>query len=69
MPAIKKAFDTMDDDIVALSTENDALRNKIGFYDEKWLEDSKAKLLKQIDDQKRANLILFRKKEQMNKQY
>ena len=68
MPAIKKAFDLMGDDIVDLSTENDALKNKIGNYDEKWLEESKAKLLKQIDDEKRANLIMSRMKKQMNKQ-
>ena len=37
MPAIKKAFNSMGDDIVELSTENDALKNKIGSYDEKWL--------------------------------
>ena len=30
MPAIKKAFIILDDDIVELSTENDALKNKIG---------------------------------------
>ena len=29
MPAIKKAFDLMGDDIVNLSTENDALKNKL----------------------------------------
>ena len=29
----------------------------IGSYDEKWLEESEAKLLKQIDDDKRANLL------------
>ena len=28
MPAIKKAFDLMDDDIGDLSTENDALKSK-----------------------------------------
>ena len=43
MPAIKKSFDLMGDDIVDLSTENDALKNKIGPFDEKWLEESKAK--------------------------
>ena len=48
----------MGDDIIELSTENDAL--KIGSYDEKWLEESKAKLLEQIDDKKRANLIMSR---------
>ena len=30
MPAIKEAFNLMCDDIVELSTENDALKNKIG---------------------------------------
>ena len=67
MPAIKKAFDLMGDEIVDLSTENDALKSKIGSYDEKWLEESKAKLLKQIDDEKRANLIMSRMKKQMKK--
>ena len=52
MPAIKKAFTLLGDDIVKLSTENDALKNKIGSYDEKWLEESKIKMLKQIDDEK-----------------
>ena len=33
MPAIKKAFNLLGDDIVELSTENDAVRNKIGSYD------------------------------------
>ena len=46
MPANKKAFDLLGDDIVDISTENDALKNKIGSYDEKWLEESKAKLFK-----------------------
>ena len=59
----------MGDDIVEFSTENDALKNKIGSYDEKCLEESKAKLLKQTDDEKRANLIMSRMKKQMNKQY
>ena len=67
MPAIKKAFNLLGDDIVDLSTENDALKNKIGDYDEKWLEESKAKLLKDIDDERRANLIMSRMKKQMNK--
>ena len=68
MPAIKKAFNLLGDDIVELSTENDALRNKIGEYDEKWLEESKNKMLKEIYDEKRANLIMSRMKKQMNKQ-
>ena len=64
MPAIKKAFNLLGDDIVDLSTKGDALKNKIGSYDEKWLKESKAKLLKQIDDEKRANLIMLRMKKQ-----
>ena len=68
MPAIKKAFNLMGDDIIELSTENDALKNKIGSYDERWLDESKAKLLKEIDDEKRANIIMSRMKKQMNKQ-
>ena len=67
MPAIKKAFNLMGDDIIELSTENDALKNQIGQYDEKWLQESKEKLLKDIDDEKRANLIMSRMKKQMNK--
>ena len=67
MPAIKKAFKLLGVDIVDLSTENDALKNKTGSYDEKWLEESKTKMLKQIDDEKRANLVLSRMKKQMNK--
>ena len=37
MPAIKKAFNLLGDDIVELSAKKDALKNKIGSYDEKWL--------------------------------
>ena len=68
MPAIKKAFNLLGDDIVELSAENDTLKNKIGDYDEKWLEESKNKMLKEIDNEKRANLIMSRMKKQMNKQ-
>ena len=68
MPAIKEAFTLMGNDIVDLSTENDALKEKIGDYDEKWLQESKEKLLKDIDDEKRANIIMSRMKKQMSKQ-
>ena len=68
MPAIKKAFNLLGDDMVDLSAENDALKNQIGDYDERWLQESKDKLLKEIDDEKRANLIMSRMKKQMNKQ-
>ena len=57
----------MGNDIVDLSTENDALKEKIGYYDEKWLQESKEKLLKAIDDEKRANLFMSKMKKQMNK--
>ena len=68
MPAIKKDFNVLGDDIVDLSTEKDALKSKIGSYDEKWLQESENKKLKQIDDEKRANLIMSRKKKQIEKQ-
>ena len=67
MPAIKKAFNVLGDDIIELSTENDVLKNQIGEYDEKWLQESKTKLLKDIDDKKRVDLLMFRMKKQMNK--
>ena len=63
MPAIKRAFNL----IVEISVENKSLKSQIGDYDEKWLQESKAKLLKYIDDEKRANSIMSRMKKQMNK--
>ena len=69
MPAIKKAFNLLRDDKVDLSTENEALKIKIGSYDENWLEESKLNFLEQIDDEKRANLFMSRMQKQMNKQY
>ena len=68
MPAVKKAFNLLGDEIVELSVENESLKNQIGDYDEKWLQESKTKLLKYIDDEKRANLIMSRKKKQMNRE-
>ena len=41
MPAIKKAFNLMGDASVELHTENEILKNNLGSYDEKWLEESK----------------------------
>ena len=67
MPAIKKAFNVLGDDIIELSTENDVLKNQIGDYNQKWLDESKAKLLKNINDEKRANIIMARMKKQMIK--
>ena len=68
MPAIKKAFNLLGDDIIELSVEIDALKNQIGDYDQKRLEESKVKLLKDTNDEKRANLIMSRMRKQMNKQ-
>ena len=67
MPAIKKASVLMGDDIVQLSTENQTLKNQIRDYDEKWLEEPKAKLLKQIDDKKRAKFFLSRMQKRKKK--
>ena len=67
MPAFKKAFNLLGDDIIELSVENDALKNQMGDYDQKWLEESKARLIKDIDDKKRADLIMSRMKKQINK--
>ena len=67
MPAIKKAFNVLGDDIIELSTKNDVLKNQIGDYNQKWLDESKAKLLKDINDEKSVNIIMARMKKQMNK--
>ena len=69
MPAIKKAFDLMGDHIVELSTENQSLEIKIGSYDEKWFEESTAKLLKQFNDEIRTNLNMSSMEKRMKKQY
>ena len=57
----------MGDNIVDLSTGNIAVKNQIGSYDQQWLENSKAKVSKQIDDEKKATLIMSRMRKQMNK--
>ena len=67
MPAIEKAFNVLGDDIIELSTENDLLKNQIGEYDQKWVRESKEKLLKDINDEKRANIFMSWMKKQMNK--
>ena len=67
MPAIKKVFNLLCDDLIELHTEIESLKNKICSYDEKWLGESKARLLQQTDDDKRANLIISRMKNKMIK--
>ena len=39
-------------------SENETLKNQMGDYDQKWLEESKTKLLKQIVDEKRVKLFI-----------
>ena len=58
----------MGGDIVELYSENDCLKTKMGFYDKKWLEESKAKLLKQLDDENKANLFMSRVEKQVKKE-
>ena len=67
MPGIKKAFDFIVGDILDLSTEKEPLQYKLNFYDENWLHQPKANLLKQIHDDKRANLITSRIQKQTEK--
>ena len=57
----------MGDDIIELSEENFFLKNQIGSHDQKWLEESEAKLLKQYNDKIRANLITSRMGNQTKK--
>ena len=68
LPAIKKALSLLGDDIVDLSTENDALKIKKVDCIGKWFQKSKDKPLKQIEDEKIAILVMSRMKRQMNKQ-
>ena len=55
MPANKKVFDLLVEDMVELSTKNESFKNKKGSYEEKWLGDCETKPLNQIDDEKRGN--------------
>ena len=59
----------MGNDVVELSPENDASKNKLGSYDEKQFEESKTKLLKLIDDERRATKIRSSMEKQMKKKY
>ena len=55
MRAIKKDFNLMGDDIVELSVENESLQSQVGEFDEKWLQESKTKLLKKVMTKKEQN--------------
>ena len=67
MIAIEKAFDLRGIDIVELSTERESLKNKIGSYHRKFLEESKAKLLKQFNNEK-LNYVVKKIKQLEKKQ-
>ena len=58
MPAVEKAFDLMGDDRLGLPTKKESLKTEKGSHDKKWLEESKAKLLKCIEEVKRAKYIV-----------
>ena len=73
MPAIEKTFNLLgritpmvESYMVELHTENESSKNKKGSYDKKWLKESKAKLLKQFDNEQRANIIMSTMNKQMN---
>ena len=59
----------MSDDIAELSTENASLKNTLVSYGRNLLVESKAKLLKQFDDEKRTNLTMSRMEKQMKKKH
>lgn len=67
MPAVKKAFRMMTDDIVELSTENGILKDKIGNYDNEWLQKSKQKMLEETKNDKRAQIVMERMRAQLAK--
>ena len=67
LPAFKNAFDLMVDDLVDLSSEKESLKYEIGSYNGKWLEESKARLLKQIDAKEQANLFMSTMPQQIKK--
>ena len=46
--------------MMELLTANESLKTKLGSLDERWLEETEAKLLKQFDEKKRANLFMTR---------
>ena len=48
----------MGDDIVDLCTEDQSLKKKKGSFEEKWVEESETRILRQLIDDERANLIV-----------
>ena len=68
MPDIRKAFDFLGNDMVDLPTRNESLKNETASHDGKCSEESKAKLLKQFDDEKGAKWIVSRLEKQFKKE-
>ena len=52
----------MGDDIVELSVENESLKNQIGQFDKKLLQESKAKLLKKLMMKKESIYLCLERK-------
>ncbi len=57
----------MGDEIFDLGVENEALRDKIGEVDEKWLSESKNRIKLSYDDAKKNKFILERMGRQTQK--
>ncbi len=57
----------MGDEIFDLGVENEALRDKIGEVDEKWLSESKNRIKLSYNDEKKNKFILERMKRQTQK--
>jgi hypothetical protein len=57
----------MGDEIFDLGVENEALRDKIGEVDEKWLSESKNRIKLSYNDAKKNEFILERMRRQTQK--
>ena len=62
-----EAIIMMGDEIFDLGVENEALRDKIGEVDEKWLGESKNRIKLSYDDARKNKFILERMKRQTQK--
>jgi hypothetical protein len=62
-----EAIKMMGDEIFDLGIENEALRDKMGEVDEKWLNDSKNRIKLNYNDDKKNKFILERMKRQSQK--
>jgi hypothetical protein len=62
-----EAIKLMGDEIFDLGVENEALRDKIGEVDEKWLNESKNRIKLSYNDTKKNKFILERMRRQTQK--